>query len=294
MNPTVYIDQNILSYLVDDILTIPHNDFQIIFSKVHLKEFPKENPVPFIKLLDDYGARMIEIKLDENFQMKDDATILYYYPVSELYKTYILKNKSEKIENIFDPFLARLAGADNYDSAINLPDDLITLISIQMNDSKLNPQIMNLLSPLITHFKNMLKPILQNTEDIESFRFKLGTEKGRLSTFKGPNIIQDINELIFSKTGHNILLSLEQILHNKTLFQKVIVLNWFLNMVGFHPDKKLKSVTKMPNSRNDGEHIAYALYCDYFLTEDKRLFFKFDAIIKYLKLNTQVFLLIDK
>ncbi|WP_249451905.1 hypothetical protein [Acinetobacter indicus] len=79
-----------------------------------------------------------------------------------------------------------------------------------------------------------------------------------------------------------------QIRNVKHSFEKIHVMYTNLNLMGFRPEKKVKNEKKFISSQSDISHVAYANYCDYFITNDERLADKSDAIYEYLEIPTEI------
>ncbi len=123
---------------------------------------------------------------------------------------------------------------------------------------------------------------------MEETRKKMNTDKGKLSGIVGGNIIKGIGEHIKSQSGLDLLSLVNGYINGKPTYLKIVALHSFLNMVGYHADKKLSSTKKLPSTRHDGEHIAYGAFCDYLLSADRKLVQKAAAIYQYLDVGTRI------
>jgi len=63
-----------------------------------------------------------------------------------------------------------------------------------------------------------------------------------------------------------------------------------LRRCGFYRDRELR---KINSGEYDTEHLIYATYCDYFITQDLKLWYRASAIYDYLNVPTKVVLLPD-
>ena len=61
-----------------------------------------------------------------------------------------------------------------------------------------------------------------------------------------------------------------------------------LNTIGYYPDKNIRNDKKFIPFINDHQHVGYAIYSDFFITRDKRLMKKAEAVYEHLKIRTKV------
>lgn len=61
-----------------------------------------------------------------------------------------------------------------------------------------------------------------------------------------------------------------------------------LNNIGYYPDKKIRNDRKFIPFINDQQHVGHAIYSDFFVTRDKRLMKKTEAVYEHLKIRTKI------
>lgn len=287
MKPTIYIDQNVLSYLSEGLFRFPENDFQCVFSETHFKEIPKENPNPFICTLDKYFARIIRVNVNEKFEVQDNAKIYPYTPVRDLYNDFLERQKEPQYESVFDNLLARFAGAENFGDVIQLPKELHDLIESQISEFPFNHIVDVPINLVLDGLSDTITNSLKEVEILEKQREQLGTDKGKLLNIEGEEILVRINEVIKSSMNIDLLTLSNLFLQGKPKYLKIAGFNALLNQIGFNADTKLSSIKKIPNIRYDGEHMGYAIFCNILLSEDRRLIKKAAAIYQYLDIGTE-------
>ncbi len=288
MKPTIYIDQNILGYLIENSIYIPDDILQIVFSETHFKEFPHKDYGKYCRSLDDFKARCLRINLNEKFEILNQATLLDYVSVESLYKNYLARTDNGFSEKIFDEFLARIAGADNFQEAIKVPDQLKKMNSEIVMDLPFSELSITRANLVFDELRDTMSKHLNQVQSTEENRKKMNTDKGKLGNIVGGNIIKEIGEHIKSQIECDILALVDNYINGKPTYLKIVVLHSFLNMAGYHADTKLSSTRKIPNIRYDGEHIAYGAFCNYILSEDRRLVQKAGAIYQYLNMGTSI------
>lgn len=72
-------------------------------------------------------------------------------------------------------------------------------------------------------------------------------------------------------------------------FEKVMNVYMMLNILGYKRDKGFqKKYRRLVSTNSDGQHLAYACYCNYFLSEDKAFTEKAKEIFDFLNIDTCV------
>jgi hypothetical protein len=288
MNPTIYIDQNILGYLADGSLVWPVDQYQLVFAETHFKEMSSSRVEPFLSALDKCKARLLKINVNGNFEIQDSATILNYSPTGLLYKDYLSRESSNSLEGYFHPLLARLFGSKETAEYDEMGSRFNKFIHEQFpEESQVNFLKMSL-SKIMEILLREINSQLEHVPNIELQRKSIGTDKGKIGYYNGKGIIRKIGDYIKKEKNTDYLNLIEQQLSNKPACLKVSALNTFLIHLGYRPDSGLSKLDKLSNVRHDSEHISNAIFCNYFLTEDKRLAWRAAAIYEYLSLDTKV------
>ena len=73
-----------------------------------------------------------------------------------------------------------------------------------------------------------------------------------------------------------------------TMTMKVNGLYNILNSIGYYPDKNIRSDKKFIPFINDQQHVGQAIYSSFFITRDKRLMKKTEAVYEHLKIGTEI------
>jgi hypothetical protein len=288
LKPTIYIDQNVLSYLEEKIIKFPKEEFQCVFSETHFKEIPNANRHKYFEVLDYYDAIMVKIQLNDKFEIIDEAIFKDHHPVEALFEDFKEAIKDNDYESIFDPLLARLAGANNYSDALKFYDPLLEDLKIKSVENPLIQQLINPLNDLMQIISESLGESLINIKNIEEQRSQLGTDKGKLLQIQDEDSITKIGEIIQTNTGIDQLSLVMNSIKEKSVYNQVIALNAWLNHLGYNADTKLNSIKKAPNIRHDAEHMANAIFCNFLMSEDRRFVNKAKSIYYFLKINTIV------
>jgi hypothetical protein len=286
---TVYIDQNILGYIAEGVIGFPYDQMQCIISETHFKEIPIDNSDYFIDALTKVKAKLVRPVLDKKFDFTNEGIIIKDQTIKELYEIYKERAHLNHFENIFDNFLATLAGGSYFDETIKLPDKLMEYFSnLDMEEELKNPLI-NAMDPIMVALKEIIETNMKNVDHIEGTRKRIGTDKGRLNQISSGDIFKGIWEHIKSNSGIDFQSIIEKQLSGKPKYLQVAALNAYLNHLGYNPDIGLSKPEHIPNVRYDGEHMSNAVFCDALLTEDRRMAHKACAIYQYLDIQTKVF-----
>jgi len=286
MKEKIYLDQNIVGYIADKSLSFDKDRYQFVYSETHFKEFSAQNYKYFCKALDSINGRCIKINLNKNFKLQDNGSLLEFIPAEQLYDDFILRFEPAT-EQYLDEFLSYLYGSQDKGNVTLFPDFLDSIFDELSADFQFINPLNNILKKEFNKMNETFVSLLPQIDGIENNRKEIGTDKGKLNSIQS-NIIVRINDILTKKTGVDYLQYITKQLDGKSNYEKVVGLHSFLNMIGFNPDKNLKKIENLSNSRYDGEHIGHSIFCNYYLSEDRRLVKKASAIFEYLQLNTQV------
>ncbi|KUO58850.1 hypothetical protein APF79_04405 [bacterium BRH_c32] len=155
-------------------------------------------------------------------------------------------------------------------------------------------------SELIDKSTKQIKESNYNTENpLNDLRKLLDINFDKLNEIEPPNIINKIWDKI--KTGiknNNVNLTYDDLFGDGltkyypnqkiSVVMKVNGLYNLLNSIGYHPDKNLRNDNKFIPFINDHRHAGNAIYSDFFITRDKRLIKKAEAIYEHLKIGTKI------
>ncbi len=305
-NIRIYLDQNIIQYIYEGKLGLkktPHITY--VFSNENLKEYSKHKDPRFFDVLRDLEARKLEIQLDDEFRIKDEAIILPYKDPEEIYNERLeLYESKMDSEDIATSILALAYGDKNSLNPGEMKELLINSIMSPLKDLWNETEIvlpdeimsnLNLfLEQLGTLFQNAIKGIHNQTMPIDKMRKAFS--KKQLSTLSSDNgkIIDQISELIDGKIPNKYKDQMfgkepiDYIQKKTTSYTSVRTCYSSLNIVGYKPDSGLTKKNRVESSLYDAAHVANAIFCDVMISSDKKLCEKTKAIYEYFGINTMV------
>lgn len=296
---------------------------QVVYSNITLQEIYRAGikdtkySDEFLVLLDQFDAIYIEAEFDEHFKFTGKMKLLLG-SAKVIYENYI--NESLKYDEFINPLqktiFAMYGGVKDYEdmenSQIESQYSLLKFIEDQINNlknEKIDHPFFNLfiqekeneldsLRKQMSDFeKNMknntnhLKQINTETDAHLAFRKELKINIDEINKIQSPDVLTKLWETLRKSNSSLDEIQLDdflQIRNVKHSFEKIHVMYTNLNLMGFRPEKKVKNEKKFISSQSDISHVAYASYCDYFITNDERLADKSDAIYEYLEIPTEI------
>ncbi len=325
--PTAYLDHNILDLIVKNknlpFTTELKEKYQVIYSNETLKEIKRtgDNGSQFLEALEHLEAMHIQILISDKFEVTNQATLRKINPHSAF------ENYCANIEPIFEAMenstaqsLLKFYGGR---SGSNLDDinreqiesfgNLMNYISDQAGELKdLDPEIEAIVA---SHTKGMLKTfseaITQSTTElrkhikdesnhsgIQTYRNHVNIGPVQLNNIEPPNVIEKIWRIyknLESYRENNY--SIEQFLgisispiYNREMHphEKVISAYNVLNVIGYHPDSKMKNNKRFTAAMSDAGHAAMASFSDALFSRDNAFIRKTRATYEYLNIKTKV------
>ncbi|NLB64238.1 MAG: hypothetical protein GX801_09070 [Fibrobacter sp.] len=298
--PRAYPDQNILSRLA--------------FGELPVLQ----------KLIDDLG-----IKLCLSYTHFDEISQIEILEKQELIYQYILKNEIYYLEQHIGTENAGIAviNESNLTAFIKKPsndpiiDSSVALMqqfahkSFGGQKSKTHIEIVEEIKNNLTHTLNTeAKQIFDDfISELQKHSFFSNTDskvsdeiwnvlsmkKSELSKITQPNVIKNIWELVkndVQKTDPNM--TLEQFIGlsfdpNYTLQNKISILMYWLNIIGYWSDKKLDKENKYTASSRDVQHATHASFTGLVISQDDRFCKKLAACFEYLNIKTQILQRLD-
>ncbi|MGI1796284.1 hypothetical protein [Acinetobacter variabilis] len=277
----------------------------------------------FLQLLLDIEAHYISIRMDQNWKPLDairgsSNSPFYHYQIfleNRQYDELILQAKMNTFAlygGITDFNQLTIKQVCNLNELLNdLEGQLNYLQELDSNDPVILQFIkekevdLQILKSQIADFENAvafitgkLKEANDETDAHLVFRKQLGINIDKIKQIEFPNVIEKIwtdiqsNNHVFENMAFDDFCSLrfdatdpERKLTN---FEKIHGIYSILNLLGYMPEKKVKNEGKFIASDRDISHVAYASFCDYFITNDERLLNKSRAIYEYLNIHTEV------
>ena len=302
----IYLDQNIIQYIYEGKFHLEKMPgVTYIFSNENLKEYSKYKDPRFFDVLRSLKAQKIDIKLDKQFKIKDEATILPYRDPEKIYNARLdLYESKTDVEDLFTSIQSLAYGnrnaldpnetKDQFVNSImsllkNLENETETVIPVEII-SELNLQV----EKFGAAFQESIKSMYDQVKPIEKTRKAFSNKHlSELSIDKG-GIIDQISELIGEKVPdkyRNQMFGkepLEYIQNYTTKYLSVITNYGSLNLVGYKPDSGLTSKNRVESSQYDAIHVANAIFCDLIISGDQRLCDKAVVIYEHLDIRTQV------
>jgi len=295
----IYIDHNIL-----DALSKHHfkmnapEDTVWIYSHETFNEIKRAGDLRFLDMLRDLKARKLELVLDSKFKITGEAYIHEYREPQEFYQLWLEAIAQCPIdEQIHLQFLNRLAGGNNHNEILLHPDRLKDQIRALLEPHGMfTAEIETEVESIAADIQNIVQGPMQRIQELEHSRGQIGTGKGRAGNASSDsNPIQSLWLLI---QNNYVDITIDQYFgfdpidkqgyENWPLYLGIIGCHTILNFLGFHADRGLNNIDKIPGIMSDANHTAMAIYCDAIISKDKKFCAKARAIYTYLGLDIQV------
>lgn len=237
--------------------------------------------------IDKIASKMIENQMAFVFHMftdKDSQNISQY-----------TKSDNISLEEISDYIIESMEVMRN-----DIPEDIYILLLKTISDSS-----QQMTEQLNIYQNYMLMSMAESGVDINSSYGQDGIKKveemtgisGKiLNNIEAPNVLERIYDLYKNLSDFKNLSICDFYLipekqNSKQLykFEKVFNIYLMLNVIGYKRDKGFsKKYKRLISANSDGQHLAYACYCNYFLSEDKAFTEKAKAIFEFLNIDTCV------
>ncbi len=318
-----YLDQNVIDYLikgnldaVKELINKTPNS-EIIYSYVTLREFARIEDVLQRKLYLDYlkrvKAKYLSIDNNESAHFEEVDPFEIFNKNSSNNKIY------EDLVNSNLEMVHKLYGGKKNTSFDEIAD------SLNKSFSHLMEHLITTLDSLDKHpaiNKELIKEILQYANKNYAESVDKTTQLIKNSNYNYENFLNDLRKLCYIKVdkineiepphvidqiwniikdeikNKNIDIVYNDIFgdglykffpnQNKTMTSKVNALYNLLHNIGYYPDKKIHNDKKFIPFINDHQHVGYAIYSDFFVTRDKRLMKKAEAVYEHLKIRTRI------
>jgi hypothetical protein len=318
-----YLDQNVIDYLikgklsiVEEIINKTHNS-EIIYSSVTLKEYARIDDESQRKLYIDYLKRVKakyfwvdnnelahfedvdpSEKMDENqsfekvFHENEDAMLGIMHKYLGGKKDVSFEELAIFQKNSFRHLMEQISiGLDSLNEHSSVYKDLLKKYSQNINAD---------FEKLVDITTQNIKGTNYNTDNpLNDLRKLFNIQVNKLNEIKFPNIINQIWDKINDGIKNSsINLTYDDLFGNgfSRFFpnQKLTInmrINWLYNMLnnlGYYPDKNIRNDKKFIPFINDQRHVGNTIYSDFFITRDKRLMKKTEAIYEQLKIRTRI------
>lgn len=300
--------------------------FQIIYSDENLKEIKRtgENGSRYLKLFEELGAMYLKLVLTSKFEVTGDATITELSPFVA-FDNYCenIEPIYENLEQSMSQSLLKFYGGRidaNFDDInngqINAFDDLMAHLQDlgkELSETEANsPDISAQITAYTTDMKKIHDVALaqsanelrkhvddeNNYSGVKNYRDYTGIGPMQLNNIEPPNVIEKIWEAhseLDGYKGHDF--SIEQFygislspIYNREMFffEKVTSIYNVLNVVGYHPDSKMKKKRRFTAAMSDAGHASIGSFADYVFSRDLAFVKKTRACYEFLNTKAQV------
>ncbi|EJY6061167.1 hypothetical protein OGP69_003959 [Salmonella enterica] len=297
----IYLDHNILDEISKNRMELEApNDTVWVYSDESFNEIKRANDMRFLDVLKNLKARKLELELDNQFRLTGRAFLHDYCEPKDMYQQWLDNISEVNVDELMQSqmqFLARLASADNYSEILHQPRKLKEfLYALLSPDGSATKDIELQIERAVAGIESVVCGQLQEVESLDASRTAIGTGRGRASNISiKENPLVLIWEML--RINHKEM-TIEQFYgfepldkqgyENWPLYLGVVGCHTVLNFLGFHPDKGLNRIEKIPTILSDANHTAMAIYCDAILSKDQRFCAKARAIFAYLDLDIMV------
>lgn len=193
---------------------------------------------------------------------------------------------------------------DMFKSLAALKEELPSVIY-----EEIEKEIKSVYEPQVSEYKATQNTLLDNMVSsgldiehvkgqagIKSLEKETGVDAKVLNNIKPPNVLKKIYEkyldsdLNKEKSIYDFYLISDTVFgRSPYTFEKVLNIYMILNVLGYKRDEGFhKRYRRFVSASSDGQHLAYACYCDRFYTEDNKLSEKAKAIFEFLNVRTHV------
>lgn len=299
--------------------------FQVLYSDENLKEIRRtgENGSSYLKVFEELGAMYLKLVLTPKFEVTGDATITELSPFIA-FDNYCenIEPIYEKLEQSMSQSLLKFYGGrsdanfeDIKNGQIDAFDDLMTHLQDLRNElqeiepnSDINAQISAYTSGMkkkhdaaVDQSANELRKHdddENNYSGVKNYRDHTGIGPMQLNNIEPPNVCEKIWEAhseLDGYKGHEFTIeqfygiSLNPIYNREMFFfEKVTSIYNVLNVVGYHPDSKMKNERRFTAAMSDAGHASIGSFADYVFSRDLAFIKKTRACYEFLNTKSQV------
>ncbi|WP_353142620.1 hypothetical protein [Acinetobacter pragensis] len=296
---------------------------QVVYSDISFQEIhraglkDKKYSDAFLNLLDKLNAIYIKPVIDEDFKFTGQMRLISDSAIVN-YEEYI--GESLKYDEFLNPMqksiFAMYGGVQEYENMANLQIEaqykLLKFLEQKINilkDEKIKHPLFdvfinekeNELNGLRMQMPEFEKIVRKNADHMKqannemdahlAYRKELKLNIDEINKLQFPNVLRKIWQILKENNSSLNEMELEDFLNIRNMehkFEKIHMIYTNLNLSGFRPEKKVKNEKKFMSAQSDISHVAYASYCDFFITNDERLVDKSTVIYEYLNIHTQI------
>lgn len=323
-SPKFYLDQNVIDYLLKDKLRVLSEllkkieNPKIVYSYVTLREFSRIKDESqrniYLNYLKKQKANYFWIDNDEKAHFDDVDPFLKYSENLQNYKMY--GNIEKDLLDLMHKFMGGKKNVsfneigESQKSSFNYFMDQIletidSLEEIPNSNSKfVRENINNMKKKYSETIDNSVEKFQSNKLDnvenpVNEFRKLLKIDVSKFKDIEPPNIIEKIWDIL--KVGidkNNIKINYDDLFGDEiskfysntkvTMIMRINGLYNLLNSLGYYPDANLSDDKKFIPFVNDQHHVGHSIYADYFITRDKKLMKKAEAVFEHFKIGTKI------
>ena len=305
-NPLIYIDQNIIGLQLNGTLNLRSRDDLVwVYSKEHFSEIRRSNnPRLYLDVLNDMDVKLLDLKLDENWEITGEANLISHGTPAQHYEDFIdATGDVEFDDTIFDPFQVWVNGGGDEGPlkqvSSKLAEKILSLTSELPFDTT---EMINKANVIKLQFDSMIEEMISNGNDIKKTREAFGDGKGAIGSIAGGRQFEQIWKIIAPAMGAEPI-SCDQFFgfdpidkqgyESWPVYLGIVSCCAVMDILGFQAEKKCRKISKVHNVRSDSGHIAMGAFCSAIISEDRRLVKRAKAIYEYKGLGTTA-LLIEK
>ena len=285
-------------------------------------------PDKFLQVLENLKARRMIFEVDQNFKITGAVIINSYLSPFFVYKEFLFKDFIDEIASkiitnnmqfIFSLFSNESSNCivdyankskGNFDNihkqtleAFESVEDEISKDDYQFLKKFVERKFKEQSSQFHAAQDSMLESMSNTGVDLKSNNGHNGIREleevtkidGKtLNNIKPPKVLEKIYEK-YTDSNDTTHITDFYLISNKIYsrdlyrFEKVMNLYMMLNILGYKRDKGFqKKYKRLISANSDGQHLAYACYCNCFLSEDKAFTEKAKAIFEFLNIETRV------
>ena len=297
----IYLDQNVLGHASVGRYKLPtKREIIWIYSTEHFNEISRGDKVQLRAFLQSIRARRIEVVTDKKGRITDQFKICPYENPRLLFERYVQHIKSLGVDlSVFNSVISACFGSQDELALGEYPRQLGEMLRAPLKGvADLDELLGERLEKFGRYIGESTIKSLSSTRPLEKQRKPLGFDKGRASKLaEGANPLCDLwdhaNRHYPATISRDKFFGFEPILDlgydRWPEFLGIVSCYTLLNAIGFFPDKGLANPSRVPANSSDGNHVAYAAFCDGLISADTRLCVKARAIYLYRGIGTRVF-----
>ncbi|MDH5718918.1 MAG: hypothetical protein OEZ22_14925 [Spirochaetia bacterium] len=304
---TYYLDQNMLFYAEEENFDFPiSNNIIWVYSNEHFNEIERQGNIKFLKVLNDIKAKYIEVKLDKNFKITENAMIHENKDSHILYNSY-LESISEipvfNLSPLLSFFYGNISAIEPAEYIKNFKDSLIKiqdLIYNEIKDTELMKQYNEIFEKDTNEFDKSIIEASKSIGPLKEMRKKLTDKQCSDLDIKNGKIINQIwdrlnvdnvisKDIFFGKEPYSF-----QEIDKIPTFLGISQCYSALNFIGYWPDEGLSKLSKIYGINSDASHVGHAAFCSALVSGDDRMLKKAEAIYDYFQIRTKLYKYLDK